>query len=92
MADKKAHVFYSGQVHGVGFRYTAQDIAMGLGLKGWVKNLIDGRVEVVAEGEEEDIKEFLAKILKGPLGRYISDAEVSWGKPTKKFDSFEIEF
>ena len=89
---KRAHVFYSGHVQGIGFRYTAEDIAESLGLKGWVKNLSDGRVEVVAEGEEGDIKEFLDKILKGPLGRYISDAEVSWEKPTKEFDSFEVAF
>ena len=92
MADKKAHVFYSGQVQGVGFRYTAQDIAMSLGLKGFVKNLEDGRVEIVAEGREADIKELLDKISKGQMGRYIKDADVSWEKPTKEFDSFEIAF
>ena len=89
---KRAHVIYSGRVQGVGFRYTAEDIAMGLGLTGWVKNLADGRVEVVAEGKEEGLKEFLDKILKGQLGRYIRDVDLSWEKPTKEFDSFEIRF
>ena len=89
---KRAHVFYSGQVQGVGFRYTAQDIAMSLGLKGFVKNLEDGRVEIVAEGREADIKELLDKISKDQLGRYIKDTELSWEKPTKEFDSFEIAF
>jgi acylphosphatase len=92
MADKRVHVFYSGHVQGIGFRYSAEDIAMGLGLKGWVKNLADGRVEVVAEGKEEDVKEFMDKISKGQLGRYIRDVELSWEKPTGEFDSFEIEF
>jgi len=89
---KRVHVFYSGRVQGVGFRYTAQDIAMRVGLKGWVKNLEDGRVEIVAEGKEKDIKDFLVKILKGQLGHYITDAELSWEKPTKEFYSFKVVF
>jgi len=92
MANKRVHVFYSGSVHGVGFRYTAQDIASSLGLAGWVKNLRDGRVEVIAEGKEEDLKEFLGKISKSSLGRYIKDVDLSWEKPAGEFDSFEIEF
>ena len=89
---KRAHIVYSGHVQGVGFRYTAQDIATGVGLKGWVKNLEDGRVEIVVEGKEEDIKGFLDKISKGQLGRYIIDTELSWGKSTKEFDGFGIRF
>lgn len=89
---KRAHIVYSGHVQGVGFRYTAQDIATRLGLKGWVKNLEDGRVEIVVEGKEEDIKGFLDKISKGQLGRYIIDTGLSWGKPTKEFDDFDIRF
>jgi len=89
---KRAHIVYSGHVQGVGFRYTAQDIATGVGLKGWVKNLEDGRVEIVVEGKEEDIKGFLDKISKGQLGRYIIDTELSWGRPAKEFDGFDIRF
>lgn len=92
MAAKRIHVFYAGNVQGVGFRYTAQDIAMSLGLKGWVKNLMDGRVEVVIEGREKDLKEFLDKILKGQLGRYIKDTELLWEKPTMEFDNFDVAF
>ncbi len=92
MAQKRIHIFYSGRVQGIGFRYTAQDIAEGLGLKGWVKNLNDGRVEIVAEGDEKTIKDFLDKILKGQIGRYIADVELAWEKSTKEFDSFEIAF
>ncbi len=92
MVNKRAHIFYSGHVQGIGFRYTAQDIAMSMGLAGWVKNLEDGRVEIVAEGNEKDIKEFLDKVLKSQLGRYITNAELSWEKPTGEFDSFDIAF
>jgi len=89
---KRIHVFCSGHVQGVGFRYTAQDIAESLSLKGWVKNLADGRVEVVVEGDEKDLKEFLDKISKGQMGRYVTNTDVSWEKPTKEFDSFEVTF
>nr|MBU1327798.1 acylphosphatase [Candidatus Omnitrophota bacterium] len=87
---KRAHILYSGQVQGVGFRYTAQDIAMGLGLTGWVKNLENGRVEIIAEGKEKDLNDFLGKISKGQLGRYITNAELSWEKPTGEFDVFDM--
>ena len=89
---KRAHVFYSGRVQGIGFRYTAQDIAENLGIYGWVKNLEDGRVEIIAESEEKNLKEFLDKILKGPLGRYIEDADVAWETPSKEFNDFDIKF
>jgi len=89
---KRAHVFYSGRVQGIVFRYTAQNIAENLGVYGWVKNLEDGRVEIVAEGEEKNLKEFLDKILKGPLGRYIKDMELSWETPTSEFNDFDVRF
>ena len=89
---KRAHAFYSGRVQGIGFRYTAQNIAENLGVYGWVKNLEDGRVEIAAEGEEKNLKEFLDKILKGPLNRYIKDADVAWETPSKEFNDFDVRF
>lgn len=89
---KRIHVFYSGRVQGVGFRYTAQDIAESLGLKGWVRNLADGRVEIAAEGDEKDLEEFLDKISSGQMGPYIKDAEISWEKPTGEFNKFDLRF
>ncbi len=56
---KRIHVYYSGMVQGVGFRFTAEKLAKGLGLAGWVKNLRDGRVEVLCEGEEADLVSFI---------------------------------
>ncbi|MEK6732023.1 MAG: acylphosphatase [Candidatus Omnitrophota bacterium] len=89
---KRVHVFYSGHVQGVGFRYSVQDIAMNLGVTGWVKNLEDRSVEVVAEGEHKALEEFLDKISKSYIGRYIKDMDVSWEKPEGEFDSFEVAF
>jgi len=90
-SNKRIHVFYSGHVQGVGFRYTAEDIASGLGLGGWVKNLPDGRVEVISEGEEKKLQMFLDKI-ESILDRYIRDKSVNWEQATQEFDNFNIRF
>jgi acylphosphatase len=89
--EKRLHVYYSGAVQGVGFRFTAERIALSLGLKGWVKNLEDGRVEAVCEGGESAIRSFTRKIDE-LFKDYITDTEVSWPKPTSEFADFEIRF
>lgn len=92
MVKKRVHVYYSGMVHGVGFRFTAEHIAHQLGVSGWVKNLPDGRVELLSEGEEKALKEFLGKIRNGPLKDYIQDVDISWSEPTGEFKDFDIRF
>ena len=88
----RAHVVYSGRVQGIGFRYTAERLALGHGLVGWVKNLPDGRVEVVCEAPQGTIDLFLEDIQKSPLGAYIKKTDCTWEKPTNKFTDFCIEF
>lgn len=88
---KQAHAYYSGSVQGVGFRYTAERYASSLGLVGWVKNLRDGRVEVLCEGPELSVQEFISKIDR-IFGDYISDKDISWNKPSGEFETFEIRF
>jgi acylphosphatase len=88
---KRVHIYYSGMVQGVGFRFMAETIAGNLGLTGWVKNLKDGRVEVVAEGEETALNEFLGKIKKR-MQHYISDADAFWQEATGEFTEFEVAF
>ncbi len=85
----QVHVYYSGTVQGVGFRFTAEEIAEELGLTGWVSNLDDGRVELVAEGDQKILKIFLENIEKR-FSRYITDRSISWEDATGKFDRFRI--
>ena len=88
---KQIHVYYIGRVQGVGFRFTSEDVAGKLGICGWVKNLRDGRVEVLAEAEEGVLKDFLEKI-KQYLPNCIQEAQVEWNQPTGEFKDFKIEF
>src|SRR5258706_5294632 len=62
----RRHWFVSGQVQGVSFRAFTYESATDLKLKGWVRNLTDGRVEIVAEGGEKAVAQFLEKVKKGP--------------------------
>ena len=88
---KRVHVFYYGQVQGVGFRFTAERIALDLKLTGWVKNLTDGRVEVALEGEEEGINAFL-KNIRNVMQVHIQKEDVQWEPANGKFKTFEIRF
>ena len=89
---QRAHVYYSGRVQGVGFRYTAEGIALELKLRGWVKNLPDGRVELVCEGSKETIEELFSRIQKSILGPHIKKADVAWETPKNEFTDFTVEF
>ena len=88
---KQIHAYYSGRVQGIGFRYTAEDVARDLGVCGWVKNLPDGRVEVLAEQEEDNLKEFLEKI-NNFFSRYIQDVDIEWSIATGEFKDFGLRF
>ncbi len=88
---QQAHVYYSGRVQGVGFRYKAVDLAESLSIAGWVKNLRDGRVEIVAEAEDIVLREFLDK-LKEFFGDYIREADIQWQPAAGTFENFQINF
>ena len=89
--QKRVHVYYSGYVQGVGFRYTARRIAGQFGVCGWVRNLPDERVEFTAEAEEELLKKTLEAI-KNSFQRYIKDTEIDWRQADGEFAGFEIRF
>jgi acylphosphatase len=86
---KQLHIFYSGKVQGVGFRFTAREVAHELSVLGWVKNIKDGRVEILAEAEEDVLKEFLTKINQCFSG-YLQDTRVQWLAATGEFTDFAI--
>ena len=81
-------VLYEGQVQGVGFRYTAHGIAQRFAVAGYVKNLPDRRVELAAEGDEAEVKRFLAAI-GGQMAGYIASQKET-DEPLQGFETFEI--
>ena len=85
----QVHARFSGKVQGVYFRKTTQLKARELGLTGWVKNLADGRVEMIAEGSPEKVKELITELHQKFL---ISNFEREDGTPSKRFSGFEILF
>jgi acylphosphatase len=79
----------SGIVQGVGFRYFANRAARELGVRGWVRNLPDGSVETLAEGEESAVAEYLARLERGPAGARVDRVEVE-AAALHDFSSFEV--
>lgn len=88
----RATVLYEGRVQGVGFRYTVVEEASGRDVSGTVRNLPDGRVELIAEGEPADVRAFLDAVDRGPLARTIRDRTVEWASAHGGFDGFTIRW
>lgn len=85
----RVHVFVSGLVQGVGFRYFAAREARRLGLTGFVRNLPDRRVEIVAEGDQGPLETLVEVIRKGPQGSIIRDVGVEWtDEPAREREFF----
>ena len=87
----RREVIFAGNVQGVGFRYTAAGIAADYAVAGFVRNLRDGRVQIVAEGQVEEIDRFLAA-LQVRMHRYIRTTTTSEQAPTGEFSGFEIRY
>ncbi len=84
-------VYYAGRVQGVGFRYTTRQTAEGFDVSGFVKNLPDGRVQTVVEGEPDEVERFLDAVSTA-MGGYIRDTQVQPGEATSEFDGFDVRF
>lgn len=82
-------VIYSGQVQGVGFRYTVKSVATGFDVTGIVRNLPDGRVELVAEGLKDELEQFRQAIREG-MEHFVRREDVNWGEAKSEFRGFEI--
>lgn len=83
-------VQYEGRVQGVGFRFTTRQVASGYEVTGWVRNLPDGRVEMEACGEREEVDAFLKAIAQGPLGSNIRKTSVEELEPPPAYKGFSI--
>jgi acylphosphatase len=83
-------IYYSGRVQGVGFRYTTKSVAAGYEVVGVVRNLSDGRVELVVEGDREELEAFRRAIQDSEVGGLIRHEDVAWGMATGIFRGFEI--
>jgi acylphosphatase len=86
------HATISGSVQGVGFRYSARREALRLGLVGWVRNLGDGEVEVLAEGLGSALVDFREWLEEGPPGAFIASVNVEKREPTGRYADFTIEY
>jgi acylphosphatase len=90
MSLKQVQLTVRGRVQGVFFRASAQREARRLGLTGWVKNRQDGSVEVLAEGEEDGLKDLLAWAHHGPSASRVERVDVRWRSYTGEFPDFRI--
>lgn len=88
----RAHVFISGRVQGVSFRWFTQRKAQELSLTGWVRNLWDGRVEAVFEGEAGAVRQAVAWCYTGEPPARVSDVDVTYAPFTGEFHSFRVTY
>ena len=87
----RAHMVVEGMVQGVGFRWFVSRHAEALGVRGYVKNLVNGDVEIMADGDRSLIEEFIRKVKVGPRSAHISDIHLEWKEPSPHaFTHFEI--
>jgi acylphosphatase len=87
---QRLNIFYSGRVQGVGFRHALKTVAAGFEIAGLVRNLPDGRVELVAEGAREELEAFRASIRDAGLASLIQNEQVNWAAVQNEFRGFEI--
>jgi acylphosphatase len=88
----RAHIVVSGVVQGVNFRYHARLRALENKVTGWVRNLPDGRVEAVFEGNKEDVEKMVEFCKVGPPNAYVSDLKVKWEEFKRETNGFEIRY
>ena len=86
----QARLLITGKVQGVFYRTSCQEVAQRLGLSGWVKNLSDGNVEALVQGEKGGIEKLITWCKKGPPGAVVSNLDVNWETIVKQIPSFKI--
>ena len=92
MVQKQIHIFVTGRVQGVFFRQSTKVMAIKNNAKGWVRNLDDGRVEIVAQGETQDIDNLAQWCKTGPANSRVDEFELSEENVTDEFENFEVRY
>ncbi len=87
----RAEVLYSGYVQGVGFRFTARNVAARYAVTGYVKNLPSGGVAVIVEGQQSEIEGFLAELAR-EMSDYVENAQIDWRPETGEFRAFTVNY
>ena len=88
----EARVVVSGRVQGVWFRGFTQRVAADAGVRGWVRNLPDRRVEAVLQGNRAAVEMVVGFLREGPPGATVTDIAVSWGPPSEVYRGFHIRY
>lgn len=91
-SDKRFHLIVHGHVQGVNFRYSTQQKAMELGLKGWVRNRKEGNVEIIAEGPAEVLDDFINWCKVGPRMATVTEVEMEEVAKTSNLTEFSIQY
>ena len=89
---KTYEVVLSGRVQGVGFRYFVESIAGKYDICGYVRNTYNNQVEIICQGEDEDIKNFIDEVKKGPTFSAVTDIKINEIDNSKKYSIFEIKY
>jgi|TARA_Y100001963_G_C6632502_1_gene376957 acylphosphatase len=92
MVQKQIHIFVTGRVQGVFFRQSTKVMAIKNNAKGWVRNLDDGRVEIVAQGETQDIDNLAHWCKTGPANSRVDEFELSEENISDEFETFEVRY
>ncbi len=90
--QKKLHIKIKGHVQGVFFRASTKEKAIEFGLKGFVKNILDGGVEIEAEGEEHVLLKFLKWVKEGPDSARVEECDYEWKGASGELDDFKIAY
>lgn len=90
--DKRAHVVISGRVQGVFFRASTVEEARRLGLRGWVRNLVDGRVEALIDGDAAAVDRMIEWCRQGPALARVDEVHVSWESPGAELSGFRVYY
>ena len=92
MDKTRTHVLINGRVQGVFYRAFMRELASALGLDGWVRNLRDGRVEALFEGDKRTIEQAIQQCYSGPPGARVTNIDVTWEEYTGRENGFSVRY